>query len=56
MRGNGTVSQGWGLLGWWALSIVAAGVGALATADAPGFYLQLSRPDWAPPPWVFGPV
>lgn len=41
-----------------ALAIVtcelAGALGALAT-DA-GFYQQLARPTWAPPPWLFGPV
>lgn len=45
-----------GLVGWLAVTFVAAGVGAVASADAPGFYAQLSRPAWAPPAWVFGPV
>lgn len=28
----------------------------MASANAAGFYQSLSRPDWAPPPWLFGPV
>lgn len=45
-----------GLLGWLALSYAAAGLGALASAQAGSFYLQLARPAWAPPAGVFGPV
>lgn len=35
---------------------VAAAVGAAASVDAPSFYAQLSKPAWAPPAGVFGPV
>ena len=45
-----------GLLGWLALSFVAAAVGAIASKEAPGFYGQLSLPGWAPPASLFGPV
>src|SRR5690606_9592199 len=45
-----------GLVGWLLLSFAAAGIGALASARSEAFYQQLSRPDWAPPPSVFGPV
>jgi translocator protein len=45
-----------GLAGWLLLTFVAAGVGALASVRSEAFYQQLSRPDWAPPPTVFGPV
>lgn len=34
----------------------AAVIGGMATRRAPEFYTSLSRPDWAPPPSVFGPV
>jgi translocator protein len=56
MLRNRTGSQLIGLVGWLAITFVAAGVGAVASADAPGFYAQLSRPSWAPPASVFGPV
>ena len=45
-----------GLVGWLAAAFAAGAVGAAATVDAPTFYARLSRPPWAPPAWVFGPV
>jgi tryptophan-rich sensory protein len=45
-----------GLLGWLLIAFLAGAVGAIASADAASFYVQLSRPTWAPPAWVFGPV
>jgi benzodiazapine receptor len=45
-----------GLIGWLAASVAAGGIGAIASADANVFYGQLSRPAWAPPAWLFGPV
>lgn len=45
-----------GLLGWLLLTLAAAAAGAVASADAGAFYQQLSRPDWAPPAWLFAPV
>ncbi len=45
-----------GLLGWLALTFAAAAVGAVPSAGAVTFYTQLSRPGWAPPGWLFGPV
>ncbi len=44
------------LAGWLLLSFAAAGVGGIASAQAPQFYAQLVQPPWAPPPGVFGPV
>jgi len=49
-------SQLLGLLGWLAATFAAAAVGAVASVDAPSFYAQLSKPAWAPPAGVFGPV
>ena len=45
-----------GLAGWFAVSFVAAAIGAAASVKAGDFYARLARPDWAPPPWIFGPV
>ncbi|MCP8688241.1 TspO/MBR family protein [Marinobacterium sedimentorum] len=45
-----------GLVGWLILSFVASAVGAVASIQAKSFYSQLVQLDWAPPPWVFGPV
>jgi tryptophan-rich sensory protein len=41
---------------WLAVTFAAAGAGGVASANAAGFYQSLSRPGWAPPPWLFGPV
>lgn len=49
-------SQALGLLGWLALVFAAAALGAVASIDAGSFYGQLTRPPWAPPASVFGPV
>ncbi len=49
-------SQLAGLLGWLLASCAAGAVGAVASVDAASFYAQLSKPTWAPPAWVFGPV
>jgi len=38
------------------ICFAAAGIGALATGHAPEYYRALTRPGWAPPSWVFGPV
>lgn len=45
-----------GLIGWLIVSFVAAAIGAAASIEAGSFYTQLVRPDWAPPPSIFGPV
>ena len=45
-----------GLLGWALLTFAAAALGALASVDAGAFYAELTRPSWAPPAWLFGPV
>lgn len=37
-------------------AFAAGGLGAIASVDAASFYAQLSKPGWAPPAWVFGPV
>lgn len=45
-----------GLIGWLAITAIAAAIGGYASAHAGSFYQQLIRPDWAPPAWLFGPV
>lgn len=45
-----------GALLWWALTLGAAALGGLASSQAPEVYATLVQPDWAPPPYVFGPV
>jgi translocator protein len=45
-----------GLFGWLLACFAAAAVGAIASANAATFYLQLSRPRWAPPAWLFAPA
>jgi benzodiazapine receptor len=45
-----------GLVGWLIVSFIAADIGGAASVQAGPFYAQLVRPDWAPPPSVFGPV
>lgn len=48
--------QGAGLLGWFAVCFVAAGIGAIASVNAATFYARLAQPAWAPPAAAFGPV
>lgn len=45
-----------GLVAWLAVCFVAAAIGSVASINAPEFYAQLNKPDWAPPASVFGPV
>jgi tryptophan-rich sensory protein len=56
MRESPVPRQILGLLGWLAVTFVAAAVGAFATAQAASFYSELARPPWAPPASWFGPV
>lgn len=44
------------MFGWLLVVFVAAAAGVVASVDAPSFYAQLSKPSWAPPAQVFGPV
>ncbi len=45
-----------GLLAWLGVTFLAAGIGSAASVNAGPFYMELTRPEWAPPPSVFGPV
>lgn len=45
-----------GLAAWIIVTFMAAAIGAVASIQAGPFYTRLVRPDWAPPPEVFGPV
>jgi len=56
MTPRSPLSQFVGLLGWLLVAFAAAAVGAVASVDAASFYSQLSKPRWAPPAWLFGPV
>ena len=51
-----TLSQTGGLIGWLTIVFAAAAVGAVASIEASSFYVQLVRPNWAPPASAFGPV
>lgn len=51
-----TLVQYLGLFGWLLVTFSAAAVGGFASASAGNFYLELVRPAWAPPGWLFGPV
>jgi translocator protein len=48
--------QAIGLAGWLLVSFAAAALGSIASANAGPFYEQLTRPAWAPPSSIFGPV
>lgn len=45
-----------GLLTWLIVCFITAAIGSAASIQAGPFYTQLVRPDWAPPPTIFGPV
>lgn len=45
-----------GLAGWALITFIAGATGAIASSNAPSFYQDLTRPGWAPPASVFGPV
>ena len=56
MLRNSSRAQVIAAVAWLAITFVAAAVGSIASMEAPAFYGQLSKPAWAPPPGVFGPV
>ena len=45
-----------GLIGWLILTFIAAAIGSAASAESGLFYQQITRPEWAPPAWLFAPV
>lgn len=45
-----------GLIGWLIITFIAAAIGSAASAESGLFYQQISRPEWAPPAWLFAPV
>ena len=45
-----------GLAACFAVCFFTAGIGAVASSNAPSFYRLLEQPGWAPPGWLFGPV
>ena len=45
-----------GLIAWLAVAFTAAALGGIASIHADSFYAGLTRPEWAPPPTLFGPV
>jgi translocator protein len=50
------LKQTLGLAAWLLVTFAAGAAGAVASANAAGFYSQLVQPAWAPPAWLFGPV
>ena len=44
------------LAGWLGLAGLTALVGSVASIRSSAFYVDLDRPSWAPPSWLFGPV
>jgi len=56
MTPRSLASQLLGLFGWLLAAFAAGAVGAVASVNAAEFYSQLSKPTWAPPAAVFGPV
>lgn len=45
-----------GIVGWLAITFVAAAIGGAGSINAGSFYEQLMLPEWAPPSSLFGPV
>ena len=56
MNGIPQYRQILGLVVWLLVTFVAAAIGGMASVQAGPFYMELARPDWAPPPTLFGPV
>jgi len=49
-------AQSVGFVGWLLGTSAAGALGAIASARDASFYAELTRPAWAPPAWLFGPV
>lgn len=45
-----------GLVGWFVVTLAVYAISVRASIMAATFYGQLVQPEWAPPPWIFGPV
>ena len=45
-----------GLTGWLLISFSAGAVGSIDSVESRTFFGQLSRPEWAPPAWLFAPA
>jgi tryptophan-rich sensory protein len=45
-----------GLFTWIVVCFAFSALGAAASIQARSFYGALTRPEWAPPGWLFGPV
>lgn len=56
MDRSSRLTQFLGFLGWLTLCFAIAALGARASITAAPFYSELTRPAWAPPASVFGPV
>lgn len=56
MKPTSTSQQWLGLLFSLLLVFAAAAAGGLASASAGSFFMELDRPLWAPPAWLFGPA
>jgi tryptophan-rich sensory protein len=54
---NAHMKSGLMLVGWIAVSFLAAALGGLATSGSVrDWYPTIAKPGWTPPSWVFGPV
>ncbi len=56
MSTSSSRAQTIGLVGWLLLCLAVMALSGAGSLQAGGFYAELTRPDWAPPPWLFGPV